>query len=109
MRIYDIQNMGSLVKMLRKNRGLTQSELAKQLNITRTCITNWETNAREVDIQYWEPLAKLFGISIEILCRVHKISDHAIHLDLTRLSEENRLNLIAYYCQLLKKQDQKSV
>jgi transcriptional regulator with XRE-family HTH domain len=101
-REYDMKNLGTRVKQMRAKLGITQAALADRLGISRTCVTNWETGSRVVDIQYWEALSDIFGISIEILCGANEFDGDIEHIDLSRLSKQNRRLLIDYYFKLLK-------
>ncbi len=49
---------------LRKNHGLTQSELAKGLKTTRSRIANYETGIREPNFEMLERIADYFNISM---------------------------------------------
>lgn len=50
-------------KQLRKQKGVTQSQIAKSLNVTQTAITYWETGKREPNNDIIELLAKYFDVS----------------------------------------------
>lgn len=57
-------SIGAKLQSLRKERGLTQGDLAKVLGCTRTAISNYEIGTREPDFASLEKLARYFGVSI---------------------------------------------
>ena len=59
--------IGSIIKKLRKERNLTQEELAEQLNITYQAVSKWENETGMPDISQIIPLANVFGVSTDIL------------------------------------------
>ena len=44
------ENMGQIIKHLRKERNLTQEELAEQLNVSAQAISKWENGTSMPDI-----------------------------------------------------------
>ena len=60
------------IKMLRENRGLTQTELAKHLGITRSSVNAWELGISVPSTQYIVELAHLFKVSTDYLLGVEK-------------------------------------
>lgn len=60
------------IKMLRENRGLTQTELAKHLGITRSSVNAWELGISVPSTQYIVELAYLFKVSTDYLLGVEK-------------------------------------
>ena len=61
------ENMGQIIKRLRKERNLTQEELAEQLNISAQAISKWENGTSMPDISQVVPLANYFGVSTDTL------------------------------------------
>ena len=61
------KSMGQIIRSLRKERGLTQEELAEQLNITYQAVSRWENNTGMPDISQIVPLANVFGVSTDVL------------------------------------------
>ena len=59
--------MGQIIRKLRKERGLTQEELAEQLNMTAQAISRWENETGLPDIAQIVPLASVFGVSTDVL------------------------------------------
>ena len=81
--------IGENIKRLRKNKNITQEELANLFNITPAAVCKWETNDSYPDITLLMPLANYFGVSI----------DELIGYDETQLQEEIN-NIIKKYWEL---------
>jgi len=63
--------IGKRLIYLRKERQLSQEELARQLNLSRGAIAMWETDKRKPDLDMLIHLADFFNVSIDyIMCRV---------------------------------------
>lgn len=61
------ESMGQIIRRLRRERGITQEELADALGITSQAVSKWENDAGLPDISQLLPLANLFGISMDVL------------------------------------------
>lgn len=70
MNTYDF---GNFLSQLRKEKGLTQMQLAQQLNVTDKAISRWETGKNFPDIEIFEDLAKILGVSISELLECKRI------------------------------------
>lgn len=55
------------IKELREDNDLTQAQVAKQLNISRTSYGHYETGRREISIEALKKLAKLYHVSVDYL------------------------------------------
>ena len=53
------------IKALREQRGMTQSELAKQLGITRSSVNAWELGISVPSTQYVVELADIFKVATD--------------------------------------------
>lgn len=60
-------NISKIIYQKRKEKNMTQEELAMHLNITKAAISKWETNQSYPDISLLPTLASLFNISIDEL------------------------------------------
>lgn len=60
-------NLGDKLLELRKKKGLSQEEVAYELNVTRQTISKWETNQTTPDFDKIAPLCKLYDISTDEL------------------------------------------
>lgn len=65
----DHQKTGTLIAARRNELGLTQKELAKQLNISDRTVSKWERGAGFPDISLLEPLADALGLTLLELFR----------------------------------------
>lgn len=58
---------GQKIRKLRNEAGLTQKELAEELNVTFQTVSKWESDVNEPDISNIKQLAKIFHCSVEFL------------------------------------------
>ena len=65
-------NFGIRLRVLRKERGLTQDQLAEGTGISQTAISNWEAGNRTPSIEYVIILSKYFSVTMEYLCGLEK-------------------------------------
>ena len=55
---------GALIKELRKEKNMTQKELADLLHITDRAVSKWERGLCAPDISLLEPLAAVLGVTV---------------------------------------------
>ena len=67
-------NLGERLYKLRKEKNLSQEEVAEYLNVTRQTISKWETDGSVPDIDKIIPLCKLYNISTNELLTGEKES-----------------------------------
>ena len=79
------ENMGSLIKEIRKEKNMTQKDLADQLNITDKAVSKWERGISYPDINTIPELSKLLGLSVEELMELKKDDE---------VNEENLLDKV---------------
>ena len=58
---------GELIRMLRKQKGLTMEEAAKSLGISRQSLSNYERGVREPSLKTLITLSDLYQISLDEL------------------------------------------
>ena len=63
------QTMGERIAALRKERGLTQRELAEQMHVTDKAVSKWERDLACPDIHSLSHLADILGVSVEDLLK----------------------------------------
>ena len=60
----DQRKIGEFLKGLRKEKNLTQEQLAEQLNVSSRSVSRWETGRNMPDIGLLAEHAKLYDVSI---------------------------------------------
>lgn len=60
-------NLGHTIKELRKEKGLTQDQLASLLNLKRSTIAGYETNRKQPDNATLIAIADFFNVSLDFL------------------------------------------
>ena len=58
---------GELIRSLRKERGLTQQQLACRMSISDKTVSKWERGAGSPDLSMFPLLSELFGVEIDVL------------------------------------------
>lgn len=61
--------MLSKLKEMRKNRHLTQSELASQIGVTRRSIIRWENGQTKPSMKKVDMLAEIFSCTVDELLK----------------------------------------
>lgn len=64
------RTMGEIICTLRKEKGMTQKELADKLDITDKAVSKWERNASFPDTATIPKLAEILEVSVEELMDV---------------------------------------
>jgi len=73
------------IKLLRKQKGLTQKQLADLLDISASTVAMYETGRREPDTQTLNKFAELFGVSVDYLLGREKTDMERLEENLARL------------------------
>ncbi len=63
------RSMGSFLSELRKEKGITQRELAEILNVSAKTISHWERDEHSPDLSIIPLLAEFFGVSCDELIK----------------------------------------
>lgn len=56
--------IGKVIKFMRKQKNLTQNELAKLLNIKQNTLSRYETESSDINFKTIEEIAKICGFEI---------------------------------------------
>lgn len=59
--------LGEKIRSSRKNRGLSQEQLAEKMAVSRSAIAKWETDKGLPDVGNLKVLARLLGVSVDQL------------------------------------------
>ena len=68
----DSSQIGQFIASLRKERGMTQAELAKILNVTTQAVSKWECGKGSPQASLIVPLADALGVSPSEILSAHK-------------------------------------
>lgn len=90
----DKEKFGAFVATLRKEKGLTQKELAERLFISDKAVSKWETGASIPDTALLMPLADVLGVTVTELLMSRRM-DANTSIDQTGV-EEVVLTAISY-------------
>lgn len=60
-------NLGKKIFELRKNKHLSQEQVAEKLHVTRQTVSNWELGETSPDLNQAKELAKFFAVSLDEL------------------------------------------
>jgi transcriptional regulator with XRE-family HTH domain len=64
------QTLGMMISSLRKEKGMTQLELAEKMGVTDKAVSKWERDLSFPDISSIPKLAEIFEISVDELMQV---------------------------------------
>ena len=64
------QTLGMMISTLRKEKGMTQLELAEKMGVTDKAVSKWERDLSFPDINSIPKLAEIFEISVDELMQV---------------------------------------
>ncbi len=77
----DAQKFGTFIANIRKEKQMTQLELAQKLHVTDKAVSRWERGVGFPDIHLLEPLAEVLGVSILELMHSERIEETTVPTD----------------------------
>ena len=80
------------IRELRRERGLTQIEFGKLINISASTIALWETGKREPDIKKLKEIANIFNVTTDYLLDNEK--ENLVDLDIDVNKKNLKMNII---------------
>lgn len=83
------EEIGKFISSCRKDKGLTQTQLAEMLNITNRAVSKWETGKSCPDVSIMLELCDILGITVNELLSGERI----VMEDYQKKAEENLLEL----------------
>ena len=66
------KTLGMMIAELRKEKGLTQLELAEKMGVTDKAVSKWERDLSCPDINSLPNLAEILGVSVDELMQIKK-------------------------------------
>ncbi len=81
--------IGDVIKKYRKNKGMTQEEMAARLGITAPAVNKWERGNTLPDVALLAPIARLLGITTdELLSFKDELTDEEINQYLSKIQKD---------------------
>lgn len=81
--------IGNVIKKYRKNKGITQEEMAFRLGVTAPAVNKWESGKTLPDVALLAPIARLLGITTdELLSFKDELTDEEINQYLSKIQKE---------------------
>ena len=75
--MYDLKNLGKRIEEMRKQKGMTQENLAERLGVTSQAVSKWENSLCYPDIELIPTLCAIFDISLDdIFGKIKKDVSH---------------------------------
>lgn len=66
------KTLGEMISSLRKEKGMTQNELAEKMNVTDKAVSKWERDLSCPDINTISKLANILDVSVDELLQAKK-------------------------------------
>ena len=88
----DLQKIGTFLKELRKEKGLTQEQLAETLNVSRRTVSRWETGNNMPDLDLLMEIADLYEVDLREMLNGERKSEDKMNKEL----EETVLQVAEY-------------
>ena len=86
------EKIGKFIQEKRKEKKLTQSDLAEKLGVSNRAVSKWENGLNMPDLSLFKPLCELLGISINELMSGRDIGEEKYREEL----EDNMIKLADY-------------
>lgn len=85
--------IGQFIAKSRKEKKITQEQLAEQLDVSKNAVSKWERGICLMDMSLLKPLSLILGITINEILAGEKIKDE----ELKNKADENIINLTELY------------
>ncbi|MDE7306200.1 MAG: helix-turn-helix domain-containing protein [Clostridia bacterium] len=86
----DQVKIGKFIKATRKEKNLTQREVAEKLSISEKTVSKWETGNGLPEVSLMLPLCELFEVSVNELLSGERLDEKQYH----KKAEENIMDLL---------------
>ena len=81
-----IINIADRIRYLRDKAGMTQSDLAKRLGISRSAVNSWEMSLSVPSLANILEMREIFHVSVDYILYL----DDTVNVDITHLGNEER-------------------
>lgn len=87
------------IKKLRLSRGMNQVAFAKELGVTKQCVSNWENDNVQPSIEMLTKIADMFCLSTDYLLG----REASAVIDVSKLTDTQRAHVSMIVCDLANK------
>lgn len=86
-----VMNIGNNIAALRKEKSITQEELAKILGVSAQAVSKWENNSSCPDVALLTDIADYFGVTVDALLRAQgdEITSEQPQVDTSSQTQNN--------------------
>jgi|LSQX01.2.fsa_nt_gb transcriptional regulator with XRE-family HTH domain len=100
------EDIGAFIRMMRKEKGMTQEQLAEMLGVSQRSVSRWENGKTMPDLSLYEPLCKALDVQVSELLYAKKMSDeekteHGEKTALSLLTTKSQLETFAIFTEVL--------
>ena len=88
------EHIGALIARLRKEKGMTQQELAAQLDITDKAVSKWERSPSCPDISILPQVAEILGVTVDDLLSTPKSYPRSCWKEFNRSDIKEMVSLV---------------
>ena len=88
------QQVGQTIAALRKEKGMTQKDLAQQLHVTDKAVSKWERGLNFPELSLMEPLAAALDTSVIHLLSLEDASSQEVVHTVSSLSQQEKQKLV---------------
>jgi len=86
-------NFAPIIKQLREENKITQTELAAKLGITNSVVSSYESGVKQPSHETIVKLAEYFHVTVDFLYGLEKNADKKTYIDIADLSEKSASNV----------------
>ncbi|MBQ3263161.1 MAG: helix-turn-helix domain-containing protein [Oscillospiraceae bacterium] len=90
------ESIGAFIRQIRKEKGMTQEQLAELLGTSQRSVSRWENGKTMPDLSLYEPLCEALGIQVSELLYAKKMTND----EKAAQGETSALNLLTTKSQL---------
>ena len=96
-------DLSEKIVKLRKNNGLTQEQLAEQLNVSRQSVSKWESGQAAPDIDKIVALGEIFHVTTDYLLKPSELDELAMKTEMLEkrqqeILEKDKKRMERQYC-----------
>ena len=99
----DAKTLGSFIVMLRKEKNMTQSQLAEKIHVTDKAISKWERGIGIPDISNIEALADALDVTVAEIIQCKKQADSSVKSEEVSEIINTTFDIVKYQTQITRR------